>query len=57
MNTVIDTVDVVSPYLAALKGSYDFDKIRTFVNSMGLLVSVDCMAGVASSILTTKSSG
>eukprot|EP01035_Chromulina_nebulosa_P028909 gene28909-38231_t len=50
-------VDVVSPYLAELKSSCDLEKIRTFVDSMGLLVSVDCMAGIASTILTAKSSG
>ena len=57
LNTNVDMVDVVSPYLAELKSSCDLEKIRTFVDSMGLLVSVDCMAGIASTILTTKTSG
>jgi len=47
----IPEVDVFSAYLDQICAFFDLSKIKDFVASSGLLVCVDCMAGVASEIL------
>eukprot|EP01041_Mallomonas_annulata_P001066 gene1066-2085_t len=46
-NTIIQSVDSVTPYINYLKKCFDIPKIISFIQKYGLLVTFDCMNGIA----------